>query len=146
MQLELRAPGESRHFDDATGWHPGSPARPCCRPGDRGRTGRTRGWNARIVIETGRALAVVLAEHTPGDMIAWSALSPALRSRDLTSPAPPRSSARRDLTMTGSLLHLPEAGPARGPALADGRRRRALAAHPQRGRPRSLPATSTPSG
>ena len=44
----------------------------------------TRGWNARIVIETGRALAVVLADHTPGDMIAWSGLSPALHSRDLS--------------------------------------------------------------
>src|SRR2546429_351791 len=40
----------------------------------------TRGWNARIVTETGRALA----DHAPGDMIAWSGLSPALHSRDLS--------------------------------------------------------------
>src|SRR5271154_2342076 len=84
-QLELRVPGESRHFD-ARHWvasridgealtltrriapHPAGP----------------RGWNARIVIETGRALAVVLADHAPGDMIAWSGLSPALHSRDLS--------------------------------------------------------------
>ena len=44
----------------------------------------TRGWNTRIVIETGRALAVVLAGHTPGDLIAWSELSPTLHSRDLS--------------------------------------------------------------
>jgi hypothetical protein len=44
----------------------------------------TRGWNTRIVIETGRALAVVLANHQTGDLIAWSELSPALRSRDLS--------------------------------------------------------------
>ena len=44
----------------------------------------TRGWNPRIVIETGRALAVILASHQAGDMIAWSALPPALRPRDLS--------------------------------------------------------------
>src|ERR1019366_1824446 len=44
----------------------------------------TRGWNTRIVAETSRALAVVLAGHTPGEMIAWSALTPALHSRDMS--------------------------------------------------------------
>lgn len=43
-----------------------------------------RGWNPRIVAETGRALAVVLADHHTGDLIAWSELSPALRPRDLS--------------------------------------------------------------
>jgi integrase/recombinase XerD len=44
----------------------------------------TRGWNPRIVTETGRALAVLLAGHQAGDMIAWSALPAALHSRDLS--------------------------------------------------------------
>ncbi|WP_248960271.1 hypothetical protein [Sphaerisporangium perillae] len=84
-QLELRAPGESRHFD-ARHWVASTItnealllARQIAR-----QLAETRGWNARIVIETGRALAVVLADHAPGDMIAWSWLSPALHSRDLS--------------------------------------------------------------
>ncbi len=84
-QLELRAPGESRHFD-ARHWVASridGEALALTRRIASGLAG-TRGWNARIVIETGRALAVVLADHTPGDMIAWSGLSPALRSRDLS--------------------------------------------------------------
>ncbi len=84
-QLELRAPGDSRHFD-ARHWAASTidgEALALTRriaselPG-------TRGWNARIVIETGRALAVVLADHAPGDMIAWSQLPPALHRRDLS--------------------------------------------------------------
>jgi len=84
-QLELRAPGESRHFD-ARHWAAsriGGEALTLTRRIASELAG-TRGWNARIVIETGRALAVVLADHTPGDMIAWSGLSPALQSRDLS--------------------------------------------------------------
>ena len=84
-QLELRAPGESRHFD-ARHWAASridGEALALTRRIASGLAG-TRGWNARIVIETGRALAVVLADHIPGDMIAWSGLSPALHSRDLS--------------------------------------------------------------
>ena len=33
-----------------------------------------RGWNGQIITQTSRALAVVLAECQPGDMIAWSQL------------------------------------------------------------------------
>ena len=43
-----------------------------------------RGWNPRIVIQTDRALAVVLAEHDGTGLIAWSDLSPALQPRDLS--------------------------------------------------------------
>jgi hypothetical protein len=44
----------------------------------------TRGWNERIIAETGRALAVVLAGYLPGDKVAWSHLPAALRSRKLS--------------------------------------------------------------
>ena len=84
-QLELRAPGESRHFD-ARHWVASRIDGEALALTRRiaSRLAETRGWNARIVTETGRALAVVLADHTPGDMIAWSGLSPALHSRDLS--------------------------------------------------------------
>ena len=84
-QLELRAPGESRHFD-ARHWVASRIDGEALHLTRRiaSELAETRGWNARIVIETGRALAVVLADHTPGDMIAWSGLSPALHSRDLS--------------------------------------------------------------
>ncbi|HUZ22261.1 MAG TPA: hypothetical protein VMV07_00695 [Streptosporangiaceae bacterium] len=84
-QLELRAPGESRHFD-ARHWVASRIDGEALTLTRRiaSELAETRGWNARIVIETGRALAVVLADHTPGDMIAWSGLSPALHSRDLS--------------------------------------------------------------
>jgi hypothetical protein len=36
-----------------------------------------------MITETGRALAVMLASHQSGDMIAWSQLPPALHRRDL---------------------------------------------------------------
>jgi hypothetical protein len=84
-QLELRVPGESRHFD-ARHWvasRIGGEALVLTRR-IASELAATRGWNARIVIETGRALAVVLADHTPGDMIAWSQLPPALHRRDLS--------------------------------------------------------------
>jgi integrase len=84
-QLQLCVPGESRHFDKAH-WVASKitgPALLQTRHIARG-LAETRGWNARIVTETGRALAVVLAGHIPGDMIAWSGLSPALHSRDLS--------------------------------------------------------------
>ena len=84
-QLELRAPGESRHFD-ARHWVASRIDGEALALTRRiaSELAATRGWNARIVIETGRALAVVLADHAPGDMIAWSGLSPALHSRDLS--------------------------------------------------------------
>src|SRR5580704_9754178 len=84
-QLELRAPGDSRHFD-ARHWVASRIDGEALALTRRiaSELAGTRGWNARIVIETGRALAVVLADHAPGDMIAWSELSPALHSRDLS--------------------------------------------------------------
>ena len=83
--MELRAPGESRHFD-ARHWVASRIDGEALALTRRIASGlaATRGWNARIVTETGRALAVVLADHAPGDMIAWSGLSPALHSRDLS--------------------------------------------------------------
>ena len=84
-QLELRGPGESRHFD-ARHWVASRIDGEALALTRRiaSELAGTRGWNARIIIETGRALAVVLADHAPGDMIAWSGLSPALHSRDLS--------------------------------------------------------------
>jgi integrase len=84
-QLELRIPGESRHFD-ARHWVASRIDGEALALTRRiaSELAETRGWNARIVIETGRALAVVLAGHTPGEMIAWSQLPPALHRRDLS--------------------------------------------------------------
>ncbi len=69
-------------------------------------------------------------------MIAWSGLSPALHSRDLSV-----TRTAEILDLAGlldddrvSVLHRLDAGTARAAAGADGRRRRALAAHPQPGR------------
>jgi hypothetical protein len=84
-QLQLCVPGESRHFDKAH-WVASNIAGEALQQARHIAAGlaATRGWNTRISTETGRALAVVLADHIPGDMIAWSALSPALHSRDLS--------------------------------------------------------------
>jgi integrase len=84
-QLQLPIPGESLHFDKAH-WVASALTSPALAQARHiaAELAATRGWNARIVIETGRALAVVLADHTPGDLIAWSGLSPALHSRDLS--------------------------------------------------------------
>ena len=84
-QLQLTAPGESLHFDKrhwAASRIDGEALALTRRIAAE--LAATRGWNTRIVIETGRALAVVLAGHTPGDMIAWSQLPPALHRRDLS--------------------------------------------------------------
>ena len=84
-QLELPAPGESRHFDKAHWVASAITGEALLRTRHiAAELAATRGWNPRIVTETGRALAVVLASHQAGDMIAWSALSPALHSRDLS--------------------------------------------------------------
>jgi hypothetical protein len=84
-QLQLCAPGESRHFDKPR-WVASAISGPALAQARRiaADLAGTRGWNTRIVTETGRALAVILADHIPGDMIAWSALPAALRSRDLS--------------------------------------------------------------
>ena len=84
-QLQLRVPGESLHFDKPH-WVASAITSPALAQTRHiaAELAATRGWNARIVIETGRALAVVLADHAPGDLIAWSGLSPALHSRDLS--------------------------------------------------------------
>jgi hypothetical protein len=84
-QLQLSAPGESLHFDKRH-WAASaitSPALEQARRIARNLAG-ARGWNDRIIAETGRALAVVLACHQPGDMIAWSQLPAALHRRDLS--------------------------------------------------------------
>jgi integrase len=84
-QLELCVLGESRLFDQLH-WVASSITNEALRRTRRiaGELAETRGWNPRIVIETGRALALVLAEHQDGELIAWSQLSPALHSRDLS--------------------------------------------------------------
>ena len=84
-QLQLRVPGESRHFDKAH-WVASAITNQALQRTRliAAELAATRGWNTRIITETGRALAVVLADHVPGDMIAWSGLSPALHSRDLS--------------------------------------------------------------
>jgi hypothetical protein len=84
-QLQLSAPGESLHFDKRH-WAASAitgPALERARHIAAGLAG-VRGWNDRIVTETSRALAVVLAGHQPGDMIAWSQLPAALHRRDLS--------------------------------------------------------------
>jgi hypothetical protein len=84
-QLQLSAPGESLHFDKRH-WAASAitgPALQQARGIAAGLAG-ARGWNARIITETSRALAVVLAGHQPGDMIAWSQLPAALHRRDLS--------------------------------------------------------------
>jgi hypothetical protein len=85
IQLQLPVPGQSRHFDKAH-WVASKITNEALQQARRiaAELAATRGWNPRIVTETGRALTVVLADHIPGDLIAWSALSPALRSRDLS--------------------------------------------------------------
>jgi hypothetical protein len=84
-QLQLSAPGESLHFDKRhwTASAITSPALEQARCIAANLAG-ARGWNDRIVAETSRALAVVLAGHEPGDMIAWSQLPAALHRRDLS--------------------------------------------------------------
>ncbi len=84
-QLQLPIPGESLHFDRAH-WVASAISNQALRQARHiaAEPAAARGWNPRIVTETGRALAVVLAGHIPGDLIAWSALPPALHSRDLS--------------------------------------------------------------
>src|SRR5260370_1890601 len=83
--LQLPIPGESLHFDKAH-WVASAITNRALQQARHiaAELAGSRGWNPRIVTETGRALAVVLAGHQAGDMIAWSALSPALHSRDLS--------------------------------------------------------------
>jgi site-specific recombinase XerD len=84
-QLQLSAPGESLHFDKRH-WAASAITNPALDQARHIAAGlaAARGWNARIITETGRALAVVLAECQPGDMIAWSQLPAALHRRDLS--------------------------------------------------------------
>jgi hypothetical protein len=84
-QLQLSAPGESLHFDKRH-WAASAitgRALEQTRRIARNLAG-ARGWNDRIIAETSRALAVVLAGHQPGDMITWSQLPAALHRRDLS--------------------------------------------------------------
>jgi integrase len=84
-QLQLPIPGESLHFDKAH-WVASAITNPALAQARHiaADLAASRGWTPRIVTETGRALTVVLACHQAGDMIAWSGLSPALHSRDLS--------------------------------------------------------------
>ena len=84
-QLQLSAPGESLHFDKRH-WAASAITGPALKRARHIAAGLAdvRGWNDRIVTETSRALAVVLAGHQPGDMIAWSQLPAALHRRDLS--------------------------------------------------------------
>jgi integrase len=84
-QLQLSAPGESLHFDKRH-WTASSVTGPALEQARRiaANLAGARGWNGRVIAETSRALAVVLAGHQPGDMIAWSQLPAALRRRDLS--------------------------------------------------------------
>ena len=149
IQLELCAPGESRLFDKRH-WVASNITNEALLRTRRiaGELAETRGWNDRIVVETNRALAVVLAAHQTGDLIAWSQLSPALRSRDLSVTRTAEILGLAGLLnddRVSSFDALKRSTP-RGPAVTDGRRRRALVAHPQPGRPaQPSPAMSTPS-
>ena len=85
IQLQLSAPGESLHSGKRHWTAPAitSPALEQARRIARNLAG-ARGWNDRIIAEASRALAVALAGHQPGDMIAWSQLPAALHRRDLS--------------------------------------------------------------
>ena len=84
-QLQLSGPGESLHFDKRH-WAASAITGPALQQARHIAAGlaAVRGWNDRIITETSRALAVVLAGHQPGDMIAWSQLPAALHRRDLS--------------------------------------------------------------
>ena len=84
-QLQLSAPGESLHSGKRH-WAASAITGPALEQARRiaRNLAAARGWNDRIISETGRALAVVLAECQPGDMIAWSQLPAALHRRDLS--------------------------------------------------------------
>ena len=84
-QLQLPIPGESLHFDKRH-WVASAITGPALQQARHiaADLAGARGWNERIVTETGRALAVVLAGHQTGDMIAWSQLPAALHRRDLS--------------------------------------------------------------
>ena len=108
----------------------------------------TRGWNPRIVTETGRALAVVLADHIPrGDRLVQ--LSPRLHSRDLSVTRTAEILGLAGLLHDNRIPLLPP--PSAGTARAAARRRwpptsgRWLRTRIQGG-PAAVPATSTPSG
>jgi hypothetical protein len=84
-QLQLSAPGESLHFDKRH-WAASAITGPDLEQARciARNLADACGWNDRIIAETSRALAIVLAGHQPGDMIAWSQLPAALHRRDLS--------------------------------------------------------------
>ena len=84
-QLQLSAPGESLHSGKRH-WAASAITGPALEQARRiaRNLAAARGWNDRIITETSRALAVVLAGHQPADMIAWSQLPAALHRRDLS--------------------------------------------------------------
>ena len=84
-QLQLSAPGESLHFDKRH-WASSALTRTALQQARHIAAGlaAARGWTERIITETSHALAIVLADQQPGDMIACSQLPPALHRRDLS--------------------------------------------------------------
>src|SRR5258707_9726316 len=88
-QLQLPIPGESLHFDKAH-WvasaitnralQQAMPLAP--------ELAGSRGWNPRIVTETGRALAPPPPGHHPRGSLPRPALAPTPHSRDLSVPRP----------------------------------------------------------
>ena len=149
-QLQLSAPGESLHFDKRH-WAASAitgPALQQARRIARSLAG-ARGWNDRIITETSRALAVVLAGRQPGDMIAWSQLPAALHRRDLsiTRTAEILQPRRASWTTTGSRpsppwhSHGSRCCPRRWPPTSG-----TGCAPAARAGPAAVPATSTPSG
>jgi len=85
IQLQLSGPGESLHLDKRH-WAASAVTGPALAQARHiaATLAGVRGWNDRIITETSRALAVVLAGHQPGEMIAWSQLPAALHRRDLS--------------------------------------------------------------
>ena len=80
-------PGESLHFDKRH-WAASAVTGPDLEQARRiaRNLAGARGWNDRIITETSRALAVVLAGCQPGDMIAWAS-APAGQPRTRYAPS-----------------------------------------------------------
>src|SRR5258708_34899101 len=83
-QLPLPIPAESLHVDKAH-WVASAITNRALQQARHiaAEPAGSRGWNPRMVTETGRALAVVLAGHPAGDMTAWSPPPPAPPPTDL---------------------------------------------------------------
>src|SRR5260370_9396242 len=91
-QLQLPIPGESLHFDKAH-WVASAITNRALQQARHiaAELAGSRGWNPRIVPETGRALAVVLAAPQAGAVIPRPPLSPPLPSRARSVTPTPRT-------------------------------------------------------